>query len=123
MINASVDKSKNLLKIAYSGRVRAEETKRSVGEIQALVAGMAPGFRLLSDLRTLDAMDLGCVPYIEEVMDLCDDREIAMVVRIIPDPHKDIGLSIMSLFHYGRGVRIVTCQTIEEAHAALGLGS
>jgi hypothetical protein len=42
-----------------------------------------------------------------------------MVVRIIPDPRKDIGLSIMSVFHYRRGVRIVTCETLAEALSAL----
>jgi hypothetical protein len=42
-----------------------------------------------------------------------------MVVRVIPDPHKDIGLNILSLFHYRRGVRIVTCETLEEAMRAL----
>jgi hypothetical protein len=52
-------------------------------------------------------------------MDSCDARGITMVVRIIPDPRKDIGLNIMSLFHYRRGVRFVTCETIEEAQAVL----
>jgi len=31
-----------------------------------------------------------------------------MVVRIIPDPRKDIGLNILSRFHYRRGSRFVT---------------
>ena len=121
MIEASVDKTENLLKVAYLGKVEPEEAKRSLGEVQGMVIQMQPGFRLLTDLRALDRMDIGCVPYIEEVMDLCDDKGITMVVRIIPDPHKDIGLSIMSLFHYHRGVRIVTVETIEEALAALGV--
>ena len=42
-----------------------------------------------------------------------------MVVRVIPDPYKDIGLNIVSLFHYPRRVRIVTCETLEEAMRAL----
>jgi hypothetical protein len=119
MIEATVDKSQNLLTVVYSGQIGAEETKRSLAQVEPKVMQMQPGFRLLSDLRRLEVMDLGCVPYIEQVMDLCDDREIAMVVRIIPDPQKDIGLNIMSLFHYRRGVRIVTCETMEEAEAAL----
>ena len=120
MIEASIDKAANLLKVTYLGQVEAEEAKRSLGEVQGMVTQMKPGFRLLTDLRSLERMDLGCVPHIEEVMDLCDDKGIVMVVRIIPDPHKDIGLNIMSLFHYRRGVRIVTCKTIEEAQTALG---
>jgi len=44
---------------------------------------------------------------------------VELVVRVIPDPHKDIGFNILSLFHYRRRVRIVTCPTLEEAMKAL----
>lgn len=119
MIEASVDVPGKLLKVCYRGAIGAEDTRSWLPEMESMVRQMQPGFRLLSDLSGLEVMDLGCVPHIERVMDLCDDRGITMVVRIIPDPHKDIGLNIMSLFHYRRGVRIVTCETIEEAQAAL----
>ncbi|HZR16474.1 MAG TPA: hypothetical protein VFE51_04040 [Verrucomicrobiae bacterium] len=119
MIEGTLDKSTNLIKMSYSGRVDPEQTQAYVPRMQAMLAEVQPGFRLLTDLRRLETMDLGCVPFIEQVMDLCDDRGISMVVRIIPDPHKDIGLNIMSLFHYRRGVRIVTCLTMEQAETAL----
>jgi hypothetical protein len=41
------------------------------------------------------------------------------VVRVIPDPQKDIGLNILSLFHYRKRVRIVTCETLDEARKVL----
>jgi hypothetical protein len=44
---------------------------------------------------------------------------VETVVRVIPDPHKDIGLNIMSLFHYRRRVRIITCETLAEALRSL----
>jgi hypothetical protein len=53
------------------------------------------------------------------MMDLCNKQGAARVVRVIPDPHKDIGLNILSLFHYGRKVRISTYQTLAEALQAL----
>jgi len=53
------------------------------------------------------------------MMDLCNKKGVETVVRVIPDPHKDIGLNIMSLFHYRRRVRVVTCQTLEEARRVL----
>jgi predicted choloylglycine hydrolase len=87
--------------------------------IPGLVPDLRPGFRLLTDLSGLESMDLACVPYIEQMMDLCNKKGVEMVVRVIPDPHKDIGLNIMSLFHYPRRVRIVTCETLEEAMSAL----
>jgi hypothetical protein len=52
-------------------------------------------------------------------MDLLNQHGVAMIVRVIPDPHKDIGLNILSLFHYRRGIRIVTCKTMEEARTVL----
>jgi hypothetical protein len=119
MFNLAVDKSTNTIKVSYAGHVEAEEAQRCAEEIRSLLSQLRPGFRLLSDLRSLEEMDLGCVPSIEKVMDWCDDAEIKLVVRIIPDPHKDIGLNIMSLFHYRPGVRIVTCQTLEEAESVL----
>ena len=115
MFQVEVDKSKNLLKISYAQHVGPEDTKRVEEKIPALVLDLRPGFRLLTDLSALESMDLGCVPYIKRMMDLCNKKGVEMVVRVIPDPHKDIGLNILSLFHYRRRVRIVTCETLEEA--------
>jgi hypothetical protein len=64
-------------------------------------------------------MDLTCVPYIKRMMDVCNKKGVELVVRVIPDPQKDIGLNILSLFHYRRRVRIVTCQTLAEAKKVL----
>jgi hypothetical protein len=33
----------------------------------------------------------------------------------MPDPHKDIGLNILSQFHYGRDVTITTFETLADA--------
>jgi hypothetical protein len=52
-------------------------------------------------------------------MDACDKAGISKIVRIIPCPRKDIGLKIMSCFHYRRSVSFVTCHTMEEALKAL----
>jgi hypothetical protein len=119
MIEATLVKSTNLLKVIYVGHIKPEEAKDAAKDIEKLLGEVEPGFRLLTDMWSLETMDLGCVPYIEQVMDACNDRGIALVVRIIPDPHKDIGLNILSLFHYHRGVRIVTCQKLEEAESVL----
>ena len=119
MFQVGVDKSQNLLKITYAQHVGAEDTKRVEQEIPPLLADVRPGFRLLTDLSGLESMDLACVPYIKRMMDLCNKKGVEAVVRVIPDPHKDIGFKILSLFHYRRRVRIVTCATLEEAMKAL----
>jgi hypothetical protein len=48
-------------------------------------------------------------------MDVANKHGIGAVVRVIPDPTLDIGLQIMSLFHYGHSVQMATCETVEQA--------
>ena len=37
------------------------------------------------------------------------------MTRVVPDPHKDIGLNILSQFHYARELPITTVETLVEA--------
>jgi hypothetical protein len=73
----------------------------------------------MTDLSQLEKMDYECAPSIRKAMDYCREKGISQVVRVIPDPRKDIGFNIMSLFHYGHDLRIVTCSTLEEAEREL----
>ena len=120
MFRIEADKSKNLLKISFAQRVDLEEAKRCEDKVRILLADVQPGFQLLTDLSGLESMDLACVRYIERVMDHFNKKGVAKVVRVIPDPHKDIGFNILSLFHYRHGIPIVTCDTLEEAMQILG---
>lgn len=119
MFKVSADKAKNLLVMTFAKHVAPEELKDARSTVKTLVADLPSGFRLLSDFSSLDTMDPACLVQIRENMDLFNQRGIAVVVRVIPDPHKDIGLNILSLFHYRRGVRIVTCARLPEAMDAL----
>jgi hypothetical protein len=47
------------------------------------------------------------------------EKGASLVVRVIPDPHRDIGLQIMSIFHYGGDVQILTCETLAQAKEIL----
>lgn len=119
MFKVELDKATNLLKISYAQHVGPEDTKRGEEQMPSLLADVRPGFRLLTDLSDLESMDLSCLPHIDGVMDLCNNKGVEMVVRVIPDPHKDIGLNILSLFHYRHRVRLVTCATLAEAEQIL----
>jgi hypothetical protein len=88
-------------------------------QIRNGLAKLQRGFRLLADLTELQSMDVGCAPFIEKAMDMFNEKGASMVVRVIPDPHRDIGLQIMSIFHYGGDVQILTCQTLAEAEEIL----
>src|SRR5262245_28342659 len=119
MVQIEADKNRNLLEIRFFQRVVPADLKDQVERVKSLLADLAPDFRLLADLSGLESMDLACAPYIKDTMDLCNRKGVSKVVRIIPDPRKDIGLNIMSYFHYDRDVRIVTCETRAEAEQAL----
>jgi DNA-binding GntR family transcriptional regulator len=111
-----------LLRVRFSGHVTKEEAEKGVDHAAKSLTAMAREFRLLADLSTLSSMDVACAPFIERVMDLCQEHGIAEIIRIIPDPSRDIGLGIMSRFHYQNSVRIFTCSTQEEAFNLLSSG-
>ena len=119
MITFEVDQPKNLLVIRYNGHIGADETERGLEDVRAGLLKLQSGFRLLADLTDLETMDVACAPHIEKAMDLCNEKGASLVVRVIPDPHRDIGLQIMSYFHYSGDVQIVTCQTLAEAMETL----
>jgi hypothetical protein len=108
-----------LLEIRYGGVVRAEECEKGLEQLQAGLAKLETGFRVLVDLTALESMDVKCAPFVEKAMDLCNEKGASTVVRVIPDPHRDIGMTIMSIFHYRGDVRIFTCQTLAEAEELL----
>lgn len=112
----------NLLRIRFTGHVTKEEAEKGVDDATQCLTAMGREFRLLADLSTLGSMDVACAPSIERVMDLCQEHGIAEIVRIIPDPSRDIGLGIMSQFHYESSVRIFTCSSQEEAFKVLSTG-
>ena len=119
MFSLETEITRNLLKMTFSGHVRAQELADREGEMEKSLAALRAGFRFLGDLSDLQLMEPECLTYIRRTMDILNKRGVSKVVRIIPDPHKDIGLNILSLFHYRRGIPIVTCASLAEAEAAL----
>src|SRR5205085_5564224 len=109
----------NRLTIRYSGKVAAQETEMGLEEIREKLAQLQSRFHLLADLTDLDAMDVGCAPFIEKAMDMCNEKSASMVVRVILDPHRDIDLHIMSIFHYRGDVQILTCESLAQADELL----
>jgi hypothetical protein len=76
---------------------------------------MEPGFRLLTDLSSLNSMDDACAPYVGEIMDLCKAKEMKTVARVIPDPQKDIGFALISRFHDAPHVQSSTHENLADA--------
>jgi hypothetical protein len=113
------DVSRNLIEVRYRGRVTAADVKAVHEEVLNLLTQMRQGFTFLADLSSLESMELDCVSDITKIMDACNAAGIGAVIRIVPDPRKDIGLNILSIIHYRRGVHVLTCQNSAEAQRAI----
>jgi anti-anti-sigma regulatory factor len=115
MYAVELDQSKRLLVISAVQRVTAAEAKLAAQRVRELLQDVVPGFRVLADFRWLDSMDSASARYIAEIMDALAKKGLASVMRVIPDPHKDIGLNILSQFHYGPEIKIATFETLADA--------
>jgi hypothetical protein len=115
MYAVEADGPKRLIVISAVGRVTKEEVKMAAGKVRQVVEDAAPGFRVLTDFRWLESMEPASARYIAEIMDALAETQVGSVVRVIPDPHKDIGLNILSHFHYGPNVPVTTFESLAEA--------
>jgi len=88
-------------------------------QVREMMKEVTPGFRVLTDFRWLDRMEPAATAHLAEIMDALAEKNVAVVVRVIPDPHKDIGLNILSQFHYGPQIKLATFESLAEALSAL----
>jgi anti-anti-sigma regulatory factor len=115
----TADVNQNLLKLLFSGAVSRGVLEPASSRLADELQKLKPRFSLLTDFTDMESMSVDCAPVIEKVMDQLRDRGVELVVRIVPDPDKDIGMNILSLFHYPRSVKIVTTETRVEAQGIL----
>ena len=115
MYAVELDRSKRLVVISAVQTVTAEEANRAAQQIHDLLRDVTPGFHVLADFRWLESMDSAAAQHIADIMDVLTEKEIASVTRVMPDPHKDIGLNILSQFHYRPDVSISTFDTLADA--------
>jgi hypothetical protein len=115
MYAVELAQSKRLLVISGVQRVTADQAKLAAQRVRELLQDVEPGLRVLADYRWLDSMDPAAAPHVAEIMDALAEKRLASVTRVFPDPHKDIGLNILSQFHYGPDVTITTFDTLADA--------
>ena len=84
MFLATSNRSKRLLHLSFFQHVRVEELQQGQPDVQALLADLPVGFRLLTDLERLESMDIACATEIGLLMDLCNEKGVELVVRLVP---------------------------------------
>ncbi len=115
MFLAETNRLRQLLHLSFVGPVSSADLSRSLEEVEALLTDLAPGFILLTDLSRLETMDVACEAQIGRIMDLCQQRGVGQSIRVVPEPSKDIGFNILSIFHYEPGTRAIVCSSLSEA--------
>jgi anti-anti-sigma regulatory factor len=121
MFLATSNKTKRLLCLNYIQRVQPGELKLAREDVKTLLADLSPGFRLLVEFSQVESMDPECATEIGRTMDLIDQSGVGLIVRVIPNPGKDIGMNILTVFHYPHHPQIVTCENLAEAIRNLSL--
>jgi small-conductance mechanosensitive channel len=119
MFVVELDHQKRFVVISVAGRATAEEAKQIAERVREIMDQVEPGFVALTDFRWLDSMASGAAPFIAEIMKAFAAKKVSAVARVMPDPHKDIGLNILSHFHYGPEIRLMTFETLADAIQSL----
>src|SRR5437764_13447172 len=116
MFSVETNKAKRLLVITAAGHVSKEEVNHAAEQVREALRDAAPGSRVLTDFRWLESMRPSAAPHIAEIMEALAEKQVASVIRIIPDRGKDIGIiNILSEFHYSRELPISTVETLVDA--------
>lgn len=115
MFSLNVDDRNNKLIITFSGHFDLKQAEQYYQELQQILPKLKKGVKVLTDLSSLEHMDRQTVFFVQKTMDLLNEKGTSKVIRIIPDPKKDIGFNIMSVFHYSQSVAVHTYRSYQEA--------
>ena len=119
MILCNVDESGEVLTMSYGQHVSAEDMKRCLGTVRDLMDQLKSGFFFVTDLSNLESMEASCAPDLGAIMELCSAKGISAVLRVVPDPGKDIGFDLISQFHCNPPVKTVIHESLAGAIKSL----
>lgn len=123
MVLVTSNKQQHLLYLNYVQKVDPAELAAARADLLAALAELPPDIRLLADMSQLEFMDAECATEMGITMDLLAKHGVDLIVRVIPDATKDIGLNILTAFHYPKQPRIVTCEKMADGLRQLFLAS
>ena len=118
-VEVRVQPERKIIRVHFRRRVSAADVRREVDTYESLLQQLGPGFILVTDLSELEEMELESFRDVTRIMDLSLAHGVKQVVRVIPDPDKDIGFHLLSLTHYRGRVRVTVCATAAEAEELL----
>ena len=115
MFKVFTDHQYNTLIIILKGVFGKKEVEELYATLKEIIPKLNKDFKMITDLSLLDEMDIEAHKTNEKIMELCSQQGVAKIVRVIPDPAKDMGFNIMSLFHHSKDVIILASKSFDEA--------
>ncbi|HEV7868593.1 MAG TPA: hypothetical protein VGO90_12985, partial [Chthoniobacteraceae bacterium] len=85
MFNAEANKTGGVLTMSFAQHVDARQMNLCLERVTHLLSDMQSGFRLMTDLSSLDSMDPDCALDLGAMMDLCSQKGVKGIIRVIPD--------------------------------------
>ena len=119
MYSVEADRDQRIFVATASGHVTAAEVAAASQQLETLLRAATPGFAVLADYRAILTMKVETARHIGRIMDQLAQKGVGLVVRVMPDPSKDIGMDILSHFHYRGAVEAATVTTMADAIALL----
>lgn len=119
MIKLSYNQEYNAIIIEFIGNIDAAQGEEYFPNIPNFIPKDRQTFNLLVDLSLVESIDPKIRTSIKKAMDLFNKAGVAKIIRVIPRPDQDIGLNIMSYFHYSKSVQVITLPFRQEAEERL----
>lgn len=110
-----IDRAKNRIHITLSDRFDEPQAIAMLDELRLRFGELEQDFHVLCDLTTLEEFHHAARRHFRDVMDLCNEGGVRKIIRIIPNPLDNFGLSIMAHFHYDDKIPVITCKDLTEA--------
>ena len=115
MIKVSCQQSCQALVFEFIGQIKLSDEAPLMEQLEKILPEQCGNFTVLTDVSAVEGYEPNMQQAIKRVMDYLNSRGVRKIIRIIPDQEKDIGFSIMSIFHYSPGVQVLTMASREEA--------
>ena len=119
MIKLRYDERRDSVIVEFIGNVDAAQGEQQFLDLPKVLPNHGHGFKLLVDLSLVESIDPKIKRSIKKAMDLFNAHGVTKIIRVIPRLDQDIGLNIMSLFHYSPTVKVVTLTSRQEAEERL----
>jgi anti-anti-sigma regulatory factor len=115
MYNICLNKRDNIVSIKIQGCFDSEQADKMYADAASIIRNAKTALIVLTDISEVDEMKHESIESLSKIMELFNSHGTKQVIRIIPDSSKDIGLNILSRFHYSPDVKIHTFDSQEKA--------